>query len=49
MRGPRSPEIEVRFRQVVQANINGIVNRAETMACKLEKGQVREEVFRALH
>lgn len=45
MRGPRNPEIEVRFRQIVQANINGIVNRADTMACKLEKGQVSSQRF----
>ena len=40
IRGPRNSQVEAVFRQRIQENINGIVNRAETMACKLEKAQV---------
>ena len=39
MRGRRTAEQASGFRIRVNDNINGIVNRAEIMACKLEKAQ----------
>ncbi|KAI5124824.1 hypothetical protein M0805_005454 [Coniferiporia weirii] len=38
-RGRRNAAQENSFRARVQENINGVVNRAENMACKLEKAQ----------
>ncbi|THH03836.1 hypothetical protein EW145_g5969 [Phellinidium pouzarii] len=38
-RGKRNPAQENSFRMRVQENINGVVNRAENMACKLERAQ----------
>lgn len=35
------PQIDINFRLHVAANIESVVKRAETMACKLEREQVR--------
>ncbi len=37
----KAPQIDMAFRQGVTANIESIIKRAETMACKLERDQVR--------
>lgn len=39
MRG-RPWAVDLLFRQSVAANIDGVVKRAETMACKIEREQV---------
>jgi transformation/transcription domain-associated protein len=39
MRG-RAWTVDQFFRQSVTANVDGIVKRAETMACKMEREQV---------
>lgn len=45
MKGKRDASQDLIFRTRVTDNINGIVNRAETMACKLERKQVRTANF----
>ncbi|KAI9063246.1 atypical/PIKK/TRRAP protein kinase [Trametes sanguinea] len=37
------PQIDMSFRQNVAANIEGVVKRAETMACKLERDQALQQ------
>lgn len=48
-RGTRDPQAENVFRAKVQKNIDSVVNRAETMACKLEKNQASEASTTFLH
>jgi len=45
MRG-RPMQIDHVFRQSVSANIDGVVKRAETMACKIERDQVGFRLIR---
>lgn len=45
MKGKREVTQKVTFRARVTDNISGIVNRAETMACKLEKAQVSMNII----
>ena len=37
----KGPQIDMAFRAAVSHNIEVIIKRAETMACKLERDQVR--------
>jgi len=41
MSGRTKAQPEINFRAGVAANIEGIVKRAEAMACKIEREQVR--------
>ena len=41
----RAPQIDMNFRIHVAGNIEAIIKRAETMACKLEREQVRHRMF----
>ena len=36
----KNPQIDMNFRMSVAANIDSVIKRAETMACKLEREQV---------
>ena len=42
------PQIDMSFRLNVATNIEGVVKRAETMACKIEREQVCVFVARAI-
>lgn len=45
----RVPQIDMNFRIHVAGNIEAIIKRAETMACKLEREQVSYKMLIFLH